>query len=716
MQAEYPNKKMEQAMNQKFKHIYPVVILLLLFSILTFYFVSNQYSRYKMLEEAENNIKLATKLSKLLHETQKERGLSVGFLANKGKIFYKKLKLQRTKSDEVTRRLKDFENKYKFDITIKDSLTIVLINISKLKKTRALIDSFAISTMEILTYYSKINSNILDTIIKISKASYLSGSSQNIVAYSNFLYSKEYAGIERALGTGIISQKILDQKQINSLNSLITKQEIFKNLFLQYATHNLKIDYYNIYKDKSIKIIKNMEKIILSSRLKNINKLSPKVWFENSTKKINILKIIENHITKKIIFNIKNNLKNTLKNLIKIIILVVISFVVFFTMIYIILNLIKSEERLKNLINKYVILSTTNLKGIITEATDAFCNISGYKRKELIGKPHNIVRHPDMSKNTFKKLWETIKKNKTWKGNVKNINKNGDYYWVEAIISPVYNIFGKKVGYSAIRQNISDKIKIEDYNYTLEQKIKEAIVDTKEKEKLLQEQSRHAQMGEMISMIAHQWRQPLAAISSTSAAINLKAKLDKLDKENAINLSSKISSYSQHLSQTIDDFREFFKKNKEKKEITYTELINSVLSIIEESVQNKNITLIKELSCEEKLYTYTNEIKQVILNLIKNAEDILLEKSIEKPCIKVITYKEGDALILEISDNAGGIPENIIDKIFDPYFSTKIKKDGTGLGLYMSKTIIEEHCNGKISVTNGEDGAIFKIELEANNG
>ena len=217
-------------------------------------------------------------------------------------------------------------------------------------------------------------------------------------------------------------------------------------------------------------------------------------------------------------------------------------------------------------------------------------------------------------------------------------------------------------------------------------------------------------------MIAHQWRQPLAAISSTSAAINLKAKLGKLDKENAINLASKISGYSQHLSQTIDDFREFFKKNKEKRETTYTELINSVLSIIEESVQNKNITLIKELNCEDKLYTYSNEIKQVILNLIKNAEDILLEKSIEKPCIKVITYKKEDTLILEISDNAGGIPENIIDKIFDPYFSTKIKKDGTGLGLYMSKTIIEEHCNGKIGVTNGEDGAIFKIELEANDG
>ncbi len=261
-----------------------------------------------------------------------------------------------------------------------------------------------------------------------------------------------------------------------------------------------------------------------------------------------------------------------------------------------------------------------------------------------------------------------------------------------------------------IKQNKLNK-QIQQLNIHLKLKVEEAIIDTQKKEKLLQHQSRLAQMGEMISMIAHQWRQPLTAISSTSNAIVLKAKLNKLDTDMAIELSSKISSYSQHLSSTIDDFREFFKSNKEKKDTTYSEIINAVLAIIETSIENKNITLVKNLNSNIVFNTYQNELKQVILNLIKNAEDVLIEKNIEQPKIIV----ETNNTTLTISDNGGGISEDIIDKIFDPYFSTKIKKDGTGLGLYMSKTIVEEHCNGKLSVSNDNNGAIFKIILKINN-
>ncbi len=237
------------------------------------------------------------------------------------------------------------------------------------------------------------------------------------------------------------------------------------------------------------------------------------------------------------------------------------------------------------------------------------------------------------------------------------------------------------------------------------------ITDELHQDKIIKQQSKLAQMGEMISMIAHQWRQPLSAIGSTSSAINLKAKLNKLDKDTAIELSSNISEYSQHLSSTIDDFREFFKVDKEKETISYNQLIQSVLNIVETSIVNKNIKLVKELNCEDTFTTYTNEIKQVILNILKNAEDILLENNIENPVIKI----ETQCGVLTISDNGGGIPEDIIDKIFDPYFSTKLEKNGTGLGLYMSKTIIEEHCNGELTASNDKDGAVFKIVLGINN-
>ncbi len=261
------------------------------------------------------------------------------------------------------------------------------------------------------------------------------------------------------------------------------------------------------------------------------------------------------------------------------------------------------------------------------------------------------------------------------------------------------------------RELASKSIELEDFNNTLIDKIEKEVAKNRKKDKQLLQQSRLAQMGEMLSMIAHQWRQPLAAISATSNSLYIKSKQDKLNKDKVMELSQKISEYTQHLSITIDDFREFFKPNKKNIEINYHKLIKSVLAIVETSIRNKNIHIIQDLNCNETFTTYPNELKQVILNLIKNAEDVLLEKKIKDPTIKIVTYTKEDRYILEISDNAGGIPEDIIEKIFDPYFSTKKEKDGTGLGLYMSKMIIEEHCCGELTVANMGNGALFKVVL-----
>ncbi len=249
--------------------------------------------------------------------------------------------------------------------------------------------------------------------------------------------------------------------------------------------------------------------------------------------------------------------------------------------------------------------------------------------------------------------------------------------------------------------------KISQLNLTLEDRIKLEVHKNRQKDKQIIEQSRLAQMGEMISMIAHQWRQPLAAISATSGTLTIKARLNNIDKDTVLELSKNISEYSYHLSSTINDFRDFFKSNKNKQDITYDELIKDVLSIVEDSIINKNITIIKNLNSKVIFNTYSNEIKQVILNIIKNAEDILIDNNISTPAITITTQDN----ILTISDNAGGVPTDIITKIFDPYFSTKTKKDGTGIGLYMSKIIIDDHCNGKLSVLNDNNGAIFKINL-----
>ncbi|NPA74399.1 MAG: hypothetical protein GXO12_06770 [Epsilonproteobacteria bacterium] len=271
-------------------------------------------------------------------------------------------------------------------------------------------------------------------------------------------------------------------------------------------------------------------------------------------------------------------------------------------------------------------------------------------------------------------------------------------------------IFFKKLSDSF--NKMQDKIlkreeELDILNKTLEKRVKEEVEKNRLKDQQLISQSRLAQMGEMLSMIAHQWRQPLSAISSLSGKININARLKKLDHQTALELSSKISLYTQHLSSTIEDFRNFFRGDKEKKDTTYDEIVNDVLVILEVSIKNKNIELVKDMQSKKVFHTYANEIKQVVLNLVKNAEDVLVERGIKDPKI-IISSRDN---VLTVEDNAGGIPDEIMDKIFDPYFSTKEKKDGTGLGLYMSRIIIQDHCGGKLIAENTDKGALFKIIL-----
>ena len=291
-------------------------------------------------------------------------------------------------------------------------------------------------------------------------------------------------------------------------------------------------------------------------------------------------------------------------------------------------------------------------------------------------------------------------------------------YFFEGILIISYTLITTKAFYTnylAMKRNIEKQYELEVLNKTLESRIKKEVEKNREKERYLLQQNRLAQMGELISMIAHQWRQPLSSISSISAALELKTQIGNIDNEFIIENVKKIKNYTTYLSETINDFRDFFKEEKEKQKTTLVKIVKNSLSIIGDELKNNNILVKTDFNSNSEVCVYANELQQVILSIIKNAEDALVENEVENPILKISVYETRDRFFLNIEDNAGGIPEEIKNKIFEPYFSTKLKKDGTGLGLYMSKIIVEKHCLGKLYFSNTENGAIFVIELYKEN-
>ena len=304
------------------------------------------------------------------------------------------------------------------------------------------------------------------------------------------------------------------------------------------------------------------------------------------------------------------------------------------------------------------------------------------------------------------------------------VEREPDYTIVFQILAIVILIL-LIIIYFLIKQKKLQK-KLEVLNKTLELKVSQQVEEITKSNQLLLQKSRQAQMGEMITMIAHQWRQPLGAISSVVIGLKFQLLARKIDFKNQKELESylesidkkydDISKYVNYLSSTIEDFKNLFKPNKEKELHNITLSIDKALTIIESSINNANIKVIKDYKSNAELYLYHDEIMQVVLNIIKNAQDNIIEKKILKPFIKIATYKEDENYIISISDNGGGIDEKILPKIFNPYFSTKNEKNGTGLGLYMSKIIVEKYNNGELIVENIKDGVCFKIVVKNGGG
>jgi|GEM_PF-1350335 len=232
-----------------------------------------------------------------------------------------------------------------------------------------------------------------------------------------------------------------------------------------------------------------------------------------------------------------------------------------------------------------------------------------------------------------------------------------------------------------------------------------------EEERLLTMHARQAQMGEMISMIAHQWRQPLAIINAITSQMRLRALLADSEDEALIENLIKIEEQSSHLSQTISDYRDFFRPDKPKERFYIMTLIQNALNLIDHALKNHSIHIEIVALQNPQLMTYRNELLQVLIVLLKNALDAFIEKNFLDGKIEILIDVRDAKCFISITDNAGGISPEIMKKLFIPYFTTKKNGLGTGLGLHMSRIIIQEHCEGKIAVTSSGRESVFTITL-----
>ncbi len=249
-------------------------------------------------------------------------------------------------------------------------------------------------------------------------------------------------------------------------------------------------------------------------------------------------------------------------------------------------------------------------------------------------------------------------------------------------------------------------------------KIKNLEIEKREKDSILAQQAKMAAMGEMLENIAHQWRQPLSVISTASTGLQLQIEINNtINKQDVLDTVTNIHKQTLHLSKTIDDFRNFFNPNKIKLEFDIKTSIEKTLYLIKSKQKTKNVTIIEEIQ-STNIFALENELIQVLLNIFNNAIDAFDIQS-TKNLIFINANKEKEYLTIEIKDNAGGIKTKIIDRIFEPYFTTKHKSQGTGIGLYMSNEIITKHLHGSINVINKSytydnisyTGAAFTIRI-----
>jgi len=427
--------------------IVPGVVIVTIFTI----FILYTYHNLTTLKILSSNVAKIEKSANLINELQRERGISSGYLGSKGKIFKDSLIQQRQKTDKAFQELLNLENKNR-DTFIQNQLALI--------QMRKEVTLLKVSVFHSFNYYTYLISHIQNNFLDISTLITDFSVKNLFQAFINLSLMKESLGELRGGINGVLSQK-QNTSQLNYITiSAKATYQLSEKRFYRTASSNFLEQYNSIVKSENYQNLAHNILLYTNNNLKNSYFEEPIKWYAESTNIINQLYDIETAY----MYSINNYVQTSYHNEKSraIIILLLFTITTFFN-IWLSLKIkrnikanIKLLNEYKSAVDRSTIVSKTDKKGIVTYVNEEFCSISGYSQEELIGKPHNIVRHSDMSVEAFKDMWQTILSKKSWSGIVKNRKKDGTSYTVEATISPILNSDGEIEEFIAIRNDITD--------------------------------------------------------------------------------------------------------------------------------------------------------------------------------------------------------------------------------------------------------------------
>jgi len=385
-----------------------------------------------------------------------------------------------------------------------------------------------------------------------------------------------------------------------------------------------------------------------------------------------------------------------------------------------------TQDKEKEVLYSGIINTTTegfwllddNLK--IIDVNYSLCAMLGFTRNEMIGKnPFDFIHssdhelcqsQADLIDDISSRIYEITFKTK--EGSVLHTLTNATTMYDQ---SGNIKTFAFMTDISKQKQ-IEDDLRrrqesIEELNNSLESKISEEVEKNREKDQMMYQQSRLASMGEMIGNIAHQWRQPLNIMALVMQDIYISDQLGNLTSKKVEDSYEKSNNLLQYMSQTIDDFRNFFKQGDESAQFSVKEAIDTVYNLVNTNLSYNQIECNIDVRHDSQVFGGLNEFKQVLINIINNAQEAINTYEKSNKQINILITQKNENAVVSISDMGGGISTNVMQKIFDPYFTTKEQTQGTGLGLYMSKQIIENSMCGSLTAKNINNGAEFTITL-----